>query len=279
MTATSPMKRQPNSTFLYGANVRANGIRQHYLRFGGKGLPLVIVPGITSPAVTWGFLAERLGRSHDVHVLDVRGRGLSEADDRLDYGISASAADVVSFVDELGLGGCILMGHSYGARISLRATSSGPPAMVSRLVVIDPPVSGPGRRRYPAEIGWYVESIRQAARGADANQMREYLPDWSLEHLQLRAEWLHTCNEKAVIESYRDMHDDDMFVDLQDISPPTLFIVAGKGGVIQAPDINEIRTAMTHAVVHVVESAGHMVPWDDEEAFFAAVNPFISFTS
>ena len=24
-----------NSTFLYGANVNANGIRQHYLRYGG----------------------------------------------------------------------------------------------------------------------------------------------------------------------------------------------------------------------------------------------------
>ena len=23
------------STFLYGANIRANGIRQHYLRYGG----------------------------------------------------------------------------------------------------------------------------------------------------------------------------------------------------------------------------------------------------
>lgn len=34
--------------FLYGANVYANGIRQHYLRYGGKGKPLVLAPGITS---------------------------------------------------------------------------------------------------------------------------------------------------------------------------------------------------------------------------------------
>ncbi len=31
---------QPSSTFLYGANVHANGIRQHYLRYGGaEGAP------------------------------------------------------------------------------------------------------------------------------------------------------------------------------------------------------------------------------------------------
>jgi len=44
------------STFRYGGNVNANGIRQHYLRYGGSGLtdtgrdPVIIVPGITSPA-------------------------------------------------------------------------------------------------------------------------------------------------------------------------------------------------------------------------------------
>ena len=46
-------------TFLYGGHVRANGIRQHYLRYGGKGAPLVLIPGITSPAITWGFVGER----------------------------------------------------------------------------------------------------------------------------------------------------------------------------------------------------------------------------
>lgn len=40
------------STFLYGAHVHANGIRQHYLRYGGHGPALILIPGITSPAIT-----------------------------------------------------------------------------------------------------------------------------------------------------------------------------------------------------------------------------------
>src|SRR3546814_6881325 len=88
------------STFQYGANVRANGFRQHYLRFGGVGRPIVIVPGITSPAVTWAFVGERFGRSFDAYVLDVRGRGLSEASDTLDYGLDAMAADVSARTEE-----------------------------------------------------------------------------------------------------------------------------------------------------------------------------------
>ena len=69
-----------NSTFLYGANVNANGIRQHYLRYGGaQGVragrtAVIVIPGITSPAVTWGFVGEVLGRTFDTYVIDVRGQ-------------------------------------------------------------------------------------------------------------------------------------------------------------------------------------------------------------
>jgi hypothetical protein len=57
-----------SAALLYGGHVFANGIRQHYLRYGGKGQPIILIPGITSPAITWGFVAERLAERHDVYV-------------------------------------------------------------------------------------------------------------------------------------------------------------------------------------------------------------------
>ncbi len=54
------------SNFLYGGNVLANGIRQHYLRYGGaeggrgERDAVITVPGITSPAITWGLVGDRL---------------------------------------------------------------------------------------------------------------------------------------------------------------------------------------------------------------------------
>lgn len=86
----------PGDTLLYGANVHANGIRQHCLRFGGTGKPLLLVPGIVSPAALWQPVGRRLGRHFDVYVLDVRGRGLSESGPHLDYSIDACADDVIA---------------------------------------------------------------------------------------------------------------------------------------------------------------------------------------
>ena len=200
------------STFLYGAHVPANQIRQHYLRYGGRGPVLVIVPGITSPAVTWGFVAERFGRTFDTYVLDVRGRGLSSAGPDLDYGLDACAADVTAFAVALGLQQVRLLGHSMGGRIAIRAARH-PGSWVQRLVLIDPPVSGPGRRPYPSSLSWYLDSIRLAQRGVTANELRAYLPAWREAHLRLRAEWLHTCDERAVTVAYQGFHEDDIHRD------------------------------------------------------------------
>jgi len=262
------------TSFLYGANIHANGIRQHYLRYGGHEQAVILVPGITSPAITWGFVAERLGVYFDVYVLDVRGRGLSETGDDLDYGIDACADDILALARELGLDRYALIGHSMGARLAIRAATRDE-GHLKAMVLVDPPVSGPGRRPYPSKLPWYVDSIRDCRRGADVETMRKYCPTWTAEQLRLRAEWLHTCNEKAVIDGFNGFHEDDIHSDLVKIDIPTLLIAAGKGDVILPEDEREITLLMPSIKVARVKGAGHMIPWDDYEGFFSAFGTFL----
>lgn len=267
-----------NSTYCYGANVNANGIRQHYLRYGGDTAtmrqPLVLIPGITSPAITWGFVAERLGQHFDTYVLDVRGRGLSSTGPSLDYDTDTCADDVTEFIAALGLENVILAGHSMGARFALRALTRGA-KNIDRLVLIDPPVSGPGRREYPGKLPWYIDSIRDCTRGADLETMRQYCPTWSDEQRLLRAEWLHTCYEPAITQALEEFHSIDIHQDLPAISVPTLLMCAGKGGVIQEDDRKEIRALLPSIRITTAEHAGHMIPWDDLDGFFAAFEDFL----
>ena len=258
------------SRLVRGANVEANGIRQHYLRYGGRGHEIVLIPGITSPAITWGFVGERLGEHYDTYILDVRGRGLSQADAELDYGVNVCAEDVRSFIGALGLRRPSVIGHSMGARIATRACALGDLDLTS-IVLVDPPVSGPQRRPYPSKLPWYVESIRLARRGTDADGMRVFCPTWTDEQLQLRAEWLHTCLEAAVVKAFRDFHEDDMHADLTSVHMPASLIVAGRGGVIEDVDALEIERIVPGLVVRRVPNAGHMIPWDDLDGFLGAV--------
>lgn len=271
---------QAASTYLYGGHVHANGIRQHYLRYGGttgdraERPAVILIPGITSPAVTWGFVAEHLGRQFDTYVLDVRGRGLSASGPELDYGLDAQAADVTAFAQALGLSNYALVGHSMGGRIAVRA-ARGQPEGLARLVIVDPPVSGPGRRAYPANLAWYVDSIQQATHGMTAEAMLAFCPTWTEAQRQLRAQWLHTCFEPAIVQSFEDFGRDDIHADLPAIKIPLLLMTAEKGGVVGDDDVAEWQ-GLAPQTQHVrVPVAGHMIPWDNEAGFYAAFGDFL----
>ncbi|AZG17128.1 alpha/beta fold hydrolase [Cupriavidus pauculus] len=268
------------SMFLYGGNVHANGIRQHYLRYGGSGDgrdardAVIIVPGITSPAITWGFVGAQFGTRFDTYVLDVRGRGLSSAGPELDYSLDAQAADVIAFAQALGLSRYQIVGHSMGGRIGIRAARSRP-AGLTRLVMVDPPVSGPGRRPYPAQLPWYVDSIRLAMQGIDAEGMRRFCPTWTEEQRQLRAEWLHTCDERAMLASFEGFHTDDIHADLPHVQVPTLLITAARGDVVLPGDVEELKSLRPGLLETRVPDAGHMIPWDNEPGFYQAFGDFL----
>lgn len=253
-----------------GYHVRANGIRQHLIHHPGPGPALLLIPGITSPAITWSFVGERLAERFDVHILDVRGRGLSEAGD-LDYTLDAMADDAVALAERMSRP--IVMGHSMGARTAIRAARRNP-APLSGLVLVDPPMSGPGRRPYPASWAWYGDSIRLAQEGCGAEAMRKFCPTWRDEQVALRAEWLHTCQWGAIRTAFDGFAIDDIHADLPAIQLPMRLVVAGGATVVLPEDVREVQSLAPHAEVRRVEGAGHMIPWDDLEGFLAAVMDF-----
>lgn len=162
------------------------------------------------------------------------------------------------------------MGHSMGARIAIRAARKNS-ADLGQLILVDPPVSGPGRRAYPANLDWYTESIRLSRKGMTAEDMQRFCPTWTEEQRQLRAEWLHTCDELATRISFEKFHTEDIHQDLPHLKVPTRLVVATRGGVIQKEDEAEISGLNSAIEIVHVENAGHMIPWDNEEGFYSAV--------
>lgn len=259
------------SHFPYGAHVRANGIRQHFLRFPGPGPALIVIPGIITPAILWKDVGDRLGKLFDTYIIDVRGRGLSEQGDHLDYGIDACAADLCAFVKAVGLSSAILLGHSNGARIAIRAARR-EETLFKHIILADPPVSGPGRRPYPSSLEPMLTLLEAARRGeAWEGLLASPFPPWPEPLMRLRAEWMHTCDPSAARVTHRGFHEDDIHADLAGLTLPTTLIAAGKGGVISDEDLMEIRHLNGAISMSRLENAGHQMQVDDFEGFLAAV--------
>ena len=105
--------------------------------------------------------------------------------------------------------------------------------------------------------------------------LRAFSPTWTDDQLRLRAEWLPTCDERAITAAYAGFHDDDIHSDLARISTPMRLIAAGRGDVIRPDELDEIRTLAPRLEVCRVDGAGHMIPWDDFNGFFRAFGTFL----
>ena len=253
--------------------VETSDHRLHFLEHGEAGAPaLLILPGITSPAITWDFVAAELASDHHVFTMDLRGRGLSDVGE--DFSTAELARDVAESLPPLGLDRPAILGHSAGARVAV-TFGARYPELRGPLVIAEPPLSGPGREPYPTPLEAFMESIAIARAGATADDMRPFFPSWTTEQLALRAEWLGTCDPRAVAEVHRSFHTEDFFEHWPQLGPPTLFVWAGDAPVVGEAGAAEVAAANPSAEVVRQAGVGHMLPWDDLEGFLAIVRGFL----
>ncbi len=257
-----------------GRHLLLGDLRIHYVKVGSGRPPLVLLPGITSPAATWEFVAERLAPYADVYVMDIRGRGLSSGGTHLSYQLDDYAQDVQGLIDALHLENPIVLGHSMGARIAIRFAAQ-TPTPIEKLILVDPPVSGPGRRPYPIALPYYLESIQEVSQGLGYAAIKAQF-GWTQEQIEARMEWLPTCDPFAITETHRSFHEESIHGDLAHIATPSLLLYAERGNTVTDEEAAEITQAMGHCTAQKILDAGHMIPWDQLDAFVAAVAGFIA---
>ena len=240
--------------------VRNGAVRLHTLDYGGDGVPLVVLPGITSPAITMDFVVRELTDLVRPIVLDVRGRGLS--DSAASYTLDDYAADTLAVIDGLGLDRPLLLGHSMGARIAAVAAVSGQ-VELRGTVLVDPPMSGPGRAPYPTTLAAFLGQLAEAARGTDADEVARSWPRWPRREQELRARWLSSCDADAVAATHAGFETEDFFDAWPKVPAPTVLIHGADSPVVTAAGVAEARTANPTARFVEIPDAAHMVFWDN----------------
>ncbi|MGP3975859.1 alpha/beta fold hydrolase [Streptomyces sp. 8N114] len=261
--------------------VRSGALRLHVLDHGpADGVPVLILPGITSPAVTMEFVARQLTDLVRPIVLDVRGRGLSDsapadADGPLrGYDLAGYAADVEAVITELGLDRPILLGHSMGARIAAVVAAAGRHELRGT-VLVDPPMSGPSRDRYPTTLEVFLGQLDQARRGTDADEVAASWPRWPRAEQELRARWLASCSRTAVAATHAGFESEDFFIHWPQVPAPSVLIYGGDSPVVTAAGADEAAKTNPDAALAEVPGAGHMVFWDDPVAGIRAARDAI----
>lgn len=238
---------------------RSGNARVHVLDYGPAGArPLLVVPGITSPAISMDFVARELKDLVRPLVLDVRGRGLS---DDGPYDLASHAADVDAVIEQLDLRDPLLLGHSMGARIAAQVAVSGHSAL-GGLILVDPPMSGPGRP-YPTTLATFLAQLDQARRGTDADEVAAAWPRWPRREQELRARWLASCSPAAIAGTHAGFESEEFLPLWTQLTVPTILLYGAESPVVTSSDVDELKKANPEHQLIGVEGAGHMVFWDE----------------
>ena len=115
--------------------VLVNGIRLHYLDWGGNGPALVFIPGMGCSAYIFSEFAPRF--RDKFHVLSLTRRGSGDSDyPETSYDIDTLTEDVRQFLDLINIKEVILVGHSLGYAEITHFTALYPDR-VQKLVFLD----------------------------------------------------------------------------------------------------------------------------------------------
>lgn len=128
--------------------------RIHYVDTGGDGPVVVFSHGNLMDAQMWRHQWEGLGSSARCIAWDARLHGRTE-DDGAPYSYWDAAGDLLGLLDVLGIEQAILVGHSQGGFISMRAALTAP-QRVSGLVLVD-----------TTAMAWPPERLAQMSRVRD----------------------------------------------------------------------------------------------------------------
>jgi pimeloyl-ACP methyl ester carboxylesterase len=123
--------------------VNVNGIRLHYLDWGGEGEALIFLTGMGCSAHLFDKIAPRFTDRFRVLALTRRGQGESDYPET-GYDIDTLADDIHDFMETLKIEKAVLAGHSL-AGIELIHYAATYPRKASKLVLLDAVYDGKGR--------------------------------------------------------------------------------------------------------------------------------------
>ncbi len=251
-------------------------VNLHLLTRGNPaGIPIIFLPGISSTSGSIAELAALMPDGWHSLALDIRGRGKSSWPKR-GYRLDDYVADLLIVVNALieNPVSPIIVGHSMGARIAA-AFAGRYSSLTSGVVLIDPPVHGPGLRSiYPLPITLYLEQQAAVEQGR-MDAFRNFLPAFSEEKLKERAEEYRNISKDAIIESYEGLTKEPFQVHVKAAACPMLLLAAEHGDTIRDSDLRVLKSINPRLIAEKVMGVTHMIHKDAPQQTAARIIAFI----
>jgi pimeloyl-ACP methyl ester carboxylesterase len=244
-----------------------NGLRLHYLDWGGEGPPIVLLHGLRDQAHEWDPIAPALTPLGRVIALDQRGHGESDAPSS-GYAPGDFAADLAAFCDALALDRPVVIGHSLGGRVAYHFAAAWPDRLRA-LVLVDIGANG-APETIPASVAQLVKSAGPFASPDDALRALlggRLLPNAGTAHylrhnLRQAADgrWHWKYYLDGAIAALRAGRGRDYWDVVARVQAPTLIVRGGRSDILAADEAARLRDTIPGSALVELPGVGHLIP-------------------
>jgi pimeloyl-ACP methyl ester carboxylesterase len=273
------MPTSPTSRF-----VDLDGLKLHYLDWGGPGRPLIMLHGFSGHAHTWDHTAAALYDDYRVLALDQRGHG--DSDRASGYGSRPMVNDLLGFLNRLGLERIVLMGLSMGGTVAYTFAAAHPDR-VERLIVLDigPEISSVGLDRINESMGQpdifasEAEAVAQARaanpRPTEANLRHRVahnlrpLPDGTLTF-----KWDKSLRDGSATRD--DPTLEERWAAWRAVKCPILLVRGDDSDILSRDTADRMVDDNANVTLVIVADCGHSITLDRPEGLLQVVAPWLA---
>lgn len=256
----------------------------------GKGSPVILIPGLSSPRAVWDGVAPELARSHAVYLVQVNGFGGDDPRANIQPGIlNGMVADLHKLIADRKLKGAAVVGHSMGGLVGLMLAKAHA-GDIGKLMIVDSlPFIGeifmPGAT--VAAFDPQAKMFRDRMAGLHGKPVPDALLQGIAANNALKPEsqarvigWTRIADMRVSGQAmYEDMTT-DLRSDMSAIATPMAVVYPWSEARMPKARADAFYRAQYAKAPHVtytgVGESGHFVMLDQPAAFAAALNAFLA---
>ncbi len=261
--------------------VELDGQRLHYLDWGAPGQPAVmLLHGFNQTCHSWDELAARLA-NEELRVIALDQRGHGDSARSTDYSREAMADDPVRLAESLGVERFVTVAMSMGAVHAVLGAQRHA-ARVAAVVLVDwaPEVEARG-----VQVIASVAALSWASFDEAVDAMLRFNPRRSADNIRARLQhslgqddsgrwrWKVDAAGLAAHPRFREPAS-SMWTAVDALACPAMLVRGGASELLTA-EMAERVAQRARAQLVTIAGAGHSVPGDRPDEFYAAVAPFV----
>lgn len=242
--------------------------------------PLIILHGLFGSSRNWHPIAKSLSKNHHIYTLDLRNHGQSPHANSMTY--PDMAADVQTFIQEIGFDSVNLIGHSMGGKVAMWLALS-QPELVNKLVVVDiAPVTYEhefstvlsGLNSIPLDtINSRQEADNYLAQFLTQTHLRQFLLQ-NLNYKDNAYSW--RINLPVIGQSINDIIGFPVTSTSSSFPKRVMFIGGTESDYLDKTYHSQTRQLFPKATFSMVKAVGHWLHSEQPELFKALIAPYLN---